>query len=379
VRRESYEISLSELRAEIDKGNVEYRPVTEPGAGPEPVGGDADALASRARGLQALQVREDIYKDRVTALLKDPAGAVEKRAARAAEGLGGAALVGARLQAQAADGLAAPKRKALTAAEAEALAGQWRAADTATRLTMFRDLEQVYGAQAGRVMGELGLNPLEELAARRAFDDPALAARTLPEISAAAADSNKLPTVDGFERLKKEVLAESKTLLAMRDMLLKVMPGNSDAAGKVRAAEDAAGRLLQMYGGNKKQTLNALDKGLGKLDGDRFALLYFTAQVNGSALEEALGTAAWRRLKDFGEALPGYAQDMPVEERADFLRRKGIWANAPDGDGWVLFDARAQAPIINERGEYFRVRPGEVGALSTGRARTPADENLVWE
>jgi hypothetical protein len=379
VRRESYEISLSELRAEIDKGNVEYRPVTEPGAGPEPVGGDADALASRARGLQALQVRQDIYNDRVTALEKDPARAVEKRAALAAEGLGGAALVGARLQAQTADGVAAPKRKALTAAEAAGLAEQWRAADAPTRLTMFRDLEQVYGAQVGRVMGELGLNPLEELAARRAFDDPTLAAR-LPEISAAAAaDGNKLPTVEGFDRLKREVLAESVALLAMRDMLLKVMPGNSDAAGKVRAAQDAAGRLLQLYGGNKEQTINALDKGLGRLEGDRFALLYSTAQVNRAALEDALGNAAWRRLKDFGEALPGYAQDMPAEARADYLRRRGIWANAPDGDGWVLFDARSQAPIINARGEYFRVRPGEVGALSTGRGRTVADENLVWE
>jgi hypothetical protein len=305
---------------------------------------------------------------------------VSKRAERAAGDLGGAALVSARLQAQAADGVAAPLRKALPAAEAAALSGQWKAADAQQRLALFSQWQQGYGAQAGRVMGEIGLSPLEQQSARRALAEgtPEAARDFLTVSAAASADDKQLPDVDRFGPLKREVAAGSKSMQAMYDMAERVMPGNSAFAGTIKAAEDTAGRLLKMQGGNVERTVSLLDAGLGRLDGDRYALVYVKGNTDGDMLEDALGHAADLLLKDFREALPGYAQGVPAGERAAYLQRKGIWANAPDGDGWVLFDPRAQAPIINERGEFFRVRPGEVAGLASGRERGVAGDTAVW-
>jgi hypothetical protein len=71
-----------------------------------------------------------------------------------------------------------------------------------------------------------------------------------------------------------------------------------------------------------------------------------------------------KNLKDFGEVLPGYAAND--KDRLDYLQRRGVWVNAPDGDGFVLFDPRSQAPIINDKGEFFRVRAKDAAALAVG-------------
>jgi hypothetical protein len=96
---------LPELRAEIEAGIKRHRPVTEPGGTADPVGGDADTLAERSRGLQTLKIREDIYKDRLARQQSDPAGSVELAAARAAEGMSEDKMLAVRLELQARNGV----------------------------------------------------------------------------------------------------------------------------------------------------------------------------------------------------------------------------------------------------------------------------------
>jgi hypothetical protein len=359
VIRESNEIPLGELVASIEKRSATYR--DDAASAPE-------SIATRSAGLHALEEQEKIYADRVAELKKDPAQAVTKRAAKAAEGLSGAALVDARLAAQTADGLPAPLRRALTGAEANALKNQWLGASGAERLQLFTGLQQTYGKAAGRVMGEIGLDPLTQTAARRALSlGTAEAAQAFVSISeAASAEDKALPSVEKYDTLKRDVIAQSQTLRAMRDMAARVMPGNASFAGKLRAAEDAAGRLLRMNGGNIETTISQLDAGLGRLEG-KHALIFEKAAVDGDTLEKGL-EGALKNLKDFGEVLPGYAEGDA--NRLDYLQRRGVWVNAPDGDGFVLFDPRSQAPIINGKGEFFRVRAKDAAALAMGVKRS---------
>jgi hypothetical protein len=198
--------------------------------------------------------------------------------------------IDARLAAQAADGLAAPLRRALTGAEANALKNQWLGASGAERLQLFTGLQQTYGKAAGRVMGEIGLDPLTQTAARRALSlGTADAAQAFVSISEAASVEDKaLPSVEKFDTRKLEVATQSQTLQALRDMAARVMPGNASFAGKLRAAEDAAGRLLKINGGNVETTISQLDAGLGRLEGDKYALIFEKAAVDGDTLEKGL-------------------------------------------------------------------------------------------
>ncbi len=136
-------------------------------------------------------------------------------------------------------------------------------------------------------------------------------------------------------------------LAVMRDMLDKVMPGDAACAGDVRQAEIAAGKAARALGG--EQALALLDAGLGSLRGRRFALVYHEDQVDGDVLEAALN-AATDTLDKSGKA------GGQGSERRRWLKANGVWANAPDGDGFVLYDPRAQAPVLDNKGEWFRVR-----------------------
>jgi hypothetical protein len=46
----------------------------------------------------------------------------------------------------------------------------------------------------------------------------------------------------------------------------------------------------------------------------------------------------------------------------------------PDGDGFVLLDPRSQSPVVNDKGQYFRVRYKDVERLAAGKKRQTETE-----
>jgi hypothetical protein len=355
---ESENIPLGELAASISAERAK----------PLESGERMDADAPRHSAL-SLKVREEIFNRRRERLKTDPAGAVNERAARLVEDMTPAGLVSARLRVQAADGVTAPLRKVLTTAEAESLSNQWKAGNEQERLALFSRIREDYGPYASRVMGEMGMNPLEQSLALTALAAGTPdAARALAQVSAAASMADKdLPEIPALNTLKKEIVAESKRLAAQRDMMARVMPGNPAFVGAVKRGEDAAERLLRVMNGNKEAVLDFLDNGVDRLDGANFSLVYEKSAVDGGTLEDAL-LAAGRDLANFDEALPGYAGGQKKAERVKWLQRNGIWCNAPDADGFVLFDPRMQAPIVNGNGEFYRVRAKDAAGLAASLA-----------
>lgn len=358
---ESENIPLAELAASIQ---AERGKLSAASSG-EAV--DPDSLRHSAL---ALKVRESIFARRAEHLKKDPAGAVSDRAGKLAEGMTPVDIVTARLRLQATDGITSPLRKVLTTAEAESLSNQWRAGGEQERLALYNQIQAQYGPYAGRVMGEMGMNPLEQSLARTALARGTPdAAQALARISAAASMADKdLPEVPALPTLKKEIVAESARLSAQRDIMARVMPGNSSFVGAVKKSEEAVERLLRVTNGNKEAVIGLLDSGVDKLEGTNFALVYEKNEVDGGTLEDALFAAA-RDVGTFGEAVPGYAEGQKKAERAKWLERNGIWVNAPDADGFVLCDPRSQSPIVNGRGEYFRVRAKDAAALAAASAK----------
>jgi hypothetical protein len=319
-----------------------------------------------------------MYAKRLAALKADPAAAAQARAERlageeggsgaegGAQGLTRERLLSARLAVQEADGLPASSRRLLTAQEREAMGEAWRSAGASERLALFESLRESFGRHAGRAFGELGLSPLEESLARSAAAaGSAEAVRGFMDLSEAVAMAEKdLPKLPPEVEAKaaREAIAGSLRLSVMQDMLERVMPGNSSLAGRLRAAQDGAERLLRLRGGDARAAVAALDAGVGALQGPNHALIFNTALTDEDTLETALAHVTRERLEGFGELRPAYAQGESPAERAAWLRRRGVWANAPDGDGFALFDPRSQAPIRDGKGNLFRLRESEAAA-----------------
>lgn len=345
---ESTNIPLSELATSI---NAERGKMTVASGTSDP--------GSLRRSALTLQVQEKIYAERVAALKADPAGSVTMRATKiAGEAATPAALVDARLRLQSGDGLAAPLQKVLTSSERENFANAWRAGGTQERLVLFQQIQASYGKHAPRVIGEIGLNPLVESMARTALTTGKAEAFTAAATAADAADKD-LPALpeNTVKLLVREVTDGSKRLSAMRDMMTRVMPGNSAVAGAVRASEDAAGRMLRMNGGNADAAIAMLDSGIGSITSGQYSLMFEKDAIDEDSLEDGLAYALKNELQKFDESLPGYSAAQKKEERIKQLQRKGIWGNAPDGEGFVLYDPQGQAPIVDKNGRYFRVMP----------------------
>jgi hypothetical protein len=176
---------------------------------------------------------------------------------------------------------------------------------------------------------------------------------------AARAADKDLPVMpeESLQRLMRDrERVGSKRLAAMRDAMARVMPGNTDFAATIRQSEDAAARMLRLNNGNVNDAVKLLDAGIDSLSGRDAALIFETAAHSRSGLQRALRRKARDELAAFDEVLPGYAEDQGIEERLVWLQNNGIWSNAPDGDGFVLFDPQMQAPIMDSQGQFFRFR-----------------------
>jgi hypothetical protein len=303
------------------------------------------------------------YQTRAQAYSKDPAGAADPFAA----GDSPQDRTASRLRVQAANGVPAFAQRLLTKSEAAGLSQDWRNGGAGERLALFSAIQKNYGRNAARVIGETGMKPLEEGLARTALAaGNSEAAQNFIRLSAASGAADKdLPQADeeNTKKIAREIGAESERLAAMRDLGQKVMPGNTEYFAGLARAQGEVERLLRLNNNNKEEVIRILDAGVGRLRGNGFALLYEKSLISGGRLETALQRAKSDKLDAFDEALPGYALDKPPKERKRWLARNGIWGNAPDGEGFVLYDPQSQAPILDKHGQYLRVNYRDAAEL----------------
>ena len=325
--------------------------------------GDPAAHAEKADKLKNLAA---VYEGRQKAYRHDPAGAADKFSA----GETPEARVSSRLRVQEQNGVPAGGQKALTAAEAANLHELWTNGDLQTRLAIGEQLKQ-YGQHAALAARDAGIGPAEQLALLQADTPEGMGA--LKTLTAAAGmkseQLSKFGTDEQVQRLTRGVLDDSEVAKGYA-ALAKVLPSVPSVQLIRTGLEKTTEKLLRMTGGDTEQVKKLLDGRMEALTGDNFALIYDSRTFRkGGILEGALRERMEKPLEDFLEGMPAGGKFERQDKLYD-LRRRGVWANAPDGRGYVLFDPVAQAPVTDRKGRLFRVTDADIwndpGAAPSG-------------
>lgn len=338
---------------------------------------DSAGIAKKHKGIaRERELRVRILQERVSQLEKDPAAAV----AVVASGDSAEETGSLRLAAQERNGVPYLARRVLTNSEATKIGEAWRGATTEERVALARNVGEQYGTHAYKALAESGLTAAEQLAVRGALLSPGQASFAAMQavIAAANAKDSDLPQVEGADRAAKELWEDSKVISGYADIARRVMPGNAALQSSVRQLQNTAKNLYRMNGGDIEKTRMQLDGSLDTLTGDQYALVYNKDTVAGGVLEDALANALGRPLEGF-LGLRAFASEKEKERYLTVMRRKAVWVNAADGDGFMLIDPAAQAPVTDEKGNVFRVREKDAPKLAAYRdpARRVVIHNIV--
>ena len=320
---------------------------------------------------EELRLRANIFTERQKALANDPAGAVAAEAEKSLpEDADAAARTDLRLAAQANNGVPSSLRKVLTNEEAGKLNTAWREGDLTARLAIAASL-QAYGPHAGNAASEIGISPSEQIVLLQA-KDPAAAANLATVIAAAGAKTNDLPKVEKADTLAREAAADSEVVRGFRAAAV-AMPGNAALQSMVRNYEDTLGKLVRMNGGDTEAAKKVLDGSFRAMTDGNHALVFNPKDIDPGKLETALSDAlTGKRLEAMADNRTFESVHAKKAWLAD-MRRTAIWMNAPDADGFVLFDPVAQAPVMDKSGNVLRVRDVDVKTAPVKAGRGVAD------
>lgn len=365
--RESGVMPLPLLQAHISR---------EAGLLSGPVGSDVEKRSARE---EELLLREKIYEERKRALIADPVEAVRTEVESALamneiylkfpEGTGKhssaeqEALMDLRMAAQANNGLPQSSRRVLSNGEVTEYRRAWRAGDAQNRLAAALSLF-AYGKYAGKAAVEVGLSHSERLALGQARSD-ARAELTLASIIEANAAKGGEVASNALSKNEIDLVSRSE-VMSVALAAQTAVPTNMELRAACDDYARTLARLVRMEGGNAVSASQMFDGRLKGLVSDGHALLYDPAlhrdpvrlqerlreAKNGTALEQAAHNAG----------LLGQEKDAWLQ----FIRANGVWVNAPDWDGYVLYDPHSGQPVADGAGSVFRLNDEE---LYSGRSR----------
>lgn len=201
--------------------------------------------------------------------------------------------------------------------------------DAGSKLDRITALAQGFGSLAGNVFTELKLPPGAVAAAALVRDDPTAVGLARQLLTAALTPEKDMPS--GGELTPGEV----KDLLSKNDALIhaelttSVMPGNADVIRQYSGLQDAAGKMVRLYG---KTSLEGLAAPYTYIRNKNAVLRLPKTGLDTTAVEYGLADLH-RNVKNL---LP---EGVP-ERAVDKLRRFGVWISA--GNSAVLmYEGRA--------------------------------------
>jgi len=163
----------------------------------------------------------------------------------------------------------------------------------------------------------------------------------------------RLGTEESDQKLARQALADSEVAKGYA-ALAREMPGIASIQLIRSGLEKTAAKLLRMNGGDVEAARKILDGRMETLTGANYALVYDTgAGLSSGKIQEGLRAFMGKKLENFLEDVP-FRDKFARQDRLADLRRRGLWANAPDGRGYVLFDPVAQAPVLDGKGRIYR-------------------------
>jgi hypothetical protein len=237
----------------------------------------------------------------------------------------------------------------LPGAQREALADRWQRADVDGKLELLRSLDAL-GPRKGMALAEIKAPATAQIAQSVLDADPGAGndARTI--LAAITARPEDLPKSDLTPSDISGMLEGSELLRALESVARR-QPYNAAYQNFVRRTQDAMGNAVRMAG---EDGLAAFDRHLGVLDEEDLAACFFPRQrVDIEALEASL-----REQRAHVADFLGWQRELLPEadwrERIRVIEERGVWVNAPDGEGFVLLNPATGRAVTGRDGTYFR-------------------------
>jgi hypothetical protein len=324
---------------------------------------------------EELLLRYEVYEERLRDMLGDPARAVQAEVGALLDAEDGDAarsgdapssslplVAGLRLAAQDAQGLPWRRQRALTNAEAARYREAWLAGSVEERRAIAVELEG-FGEFAGMAAREMGLSPVEQALIGQSAHDPRARVSLATMLSVRLAGGEAKP--QSGDAPDGQAMARSRShIFRALAAAAEALPRNAEQALALDSAASSLDAMLRRGGTDAERAAADMDGGLRSVVGRNFALLYTPAVwISAGYLQRRLTMAGESALPAIARTLPTLASEHEREMWTRHLRENGIWLNAPDWRGYVLYERISGHPVQDGQGRLFRVRQGDASGV----------------
>lgn len=327
-----------------------------------------------------LKALNTVYQERVQAYAKDPARAALSEIQRSGAVPSNATpqdLARLSLERQTANNVPEGLRRVLPKEQAAQLKEKWAQAQTSQKPGLLQEWENTYGtAYLPRILAETGVSGIQQDASRALLHNPLAAQDAQIIFTVADLKEKDIPSVTIPQEAKDIVSQNSKAFAVYQGLLNKT--GSPEVLQIFNAYTENATRQLKL-GRSPEDVVKTLDIGRNALmDSNKYILLPTgeSPVMTSKTLDDALQT----KLRGFVEVgMQGPEWDEHMRKEA-FMRLKqgGIWANAPDENGYVLIDPATKHPLQDRNGHWFRVTKEDVAAYARDNGVPPEMADMPW-
>ena len=327
-----------------------------------------------------LEALNTVYQERVQAYAKDPARAALSEIQRSGAVPSNATpqdLARLSLERQTANNVPEGLRRVLPKEQAAQLKEKWAQAQTSQKPGLLQEWENTYGtAYLPRILAETGVSGIQQDASRALLHNPLAAQDAQIIFTVADLKEKDIPSVTIPQEAKDIVSQNSKAFAVYQGLLNKT--GSPEVLQIFNAYTENATRQLKL-GRSPEDVVKTLDIGRNALmDSNKYILLPTgeSPVMTSKTLDDALQT----KLRGFVEVgMQGPEWDEHMRKEA-FMRLKqgGIWANAPDENGYVLIDPATKHPLQDRNGHWFRVTKEDVAAYARDNGVPPEMADMPW-
>ena len=328
-------------------------------------GGEGLSSEQKTLNEEELFLLRRLCRERKQALAADPAGAVSPQVAVALAITSDEAgmipldaslpdtftherLADLRLAAQAGNGVAEAGRRVMTNAESAAYREEWRTANAAGRLRMALSLT-AYGRHGGAAAREAGLRPAEHLVLLQVEADPRAATALASVIEANTARGGDAAALLPESGPMRAALFSSEAVKAA-GAAVEALAGQGHFTSVFENYARTLLRLTHTEGGDVRAASALLDGRLKSLVSADCALVF----------DPLVHEDAHRLSHALRNVQAGFAQESKAGGESGRAKspvgtyEQGVWVNAPDGDGYVLWERGAEIWSLRVRDENLR-------------------------
>lgn len=340
---------VAERAAEISRAidpadrNKEQRPLAE-----------LERLEAEHKAITSvLQARKDAYD-------KDPAAAAQAdRGMVSLENDTPEDRARDSLALQEMNGVSEMKRRVLTKEQAGSFKSQWTMKNSREKAQFILGPDGIvkqYGQYASKVMSEMGLSPMDSYIANVMMNDPGKANYAQRLWAEMDTPKEKVPDIELDDKVNNLWVSVRDGSAVFKTIQAQAMSTNSAESWAFANELATVAKKMLKKGVDSDKVKEFIDMGCVTSVGDDRAIILPGKTSFGNPSEDTIDEA----ISLFGEsaikkAFPEDANGLRRKDLIQAVKEKGVWVNAPDGDGVVLVDPVTQAPFLSSKREVIRI------------------------